>query len=170
MKRRHLLLVALSLIISICMCFCMTACNCGGNDDETPTALTTPVVTIDDSGVASWEAVEYASGYVYKINDGNEVETAELSKKLSAGQTIAVKAIGDGESYTDSAWSEAKTYTAKTPDHEHNWSTTYVNDGASGHHQTCDGCDELKSEPQTLGEDGRTCTTVCDTHLRAHET
>lgn len=113
MKRRHLLLVALSLIITICMCFGLAACD-GCNDTE-PTALTTPVVTIETDGTAKWNAVEHASGYAYKISDGEEKTTQDLSVKLTDGQSIVVKAVGDGENFTDSAYSEAKTYTATAP-------------------------------------------------------
>ena len=96
MKRRHLLLVALSLIISICMCFCLAACD-SCNDEpapEAPVALAVPVVTIDEDGVAKWDAVEHASGYAYKISDGEEQTTDKTSVTLTDGQTIEVKALG----------------------------------------------------------------------------
>lgn len=97
------------------MCFSLAACDSCDKEDETPTALTTPTVTIDDKGVASWEAVENASKYAYKINDGTEVETSELSRQLSDGEKIAVKAVGDGKHYSDSSWSEVKTYKKPAP-------------------------------------------------------
>lgn len=111
MKRRHLLLMALSLIISICMCFAFAGCD-SCNDDKAPAKLLTPVVTIDDKGVASWLEVENASGYAYVIGDGEETATDNLSVNLADGQSIKVKAKGDGKNYTDSDFSEVKTYTA----------------------------------------------------------
>ena len=111
MKRRHLLLMALSLIISICMCFAFAGCD-SCNDDKAPAKLLTPVVTIDDKGVASWLEVENASGYAYVIGDGEETATNNLSVNLADGQSIKVKAKGDGKNYTDSDFSEVKTYTA----------------------------------------------------------
>ena len=86
MKRRHLLLMALSLIISICMCFAFAGCD-SCNDDKAPAKLLTPVVTIDDKGVASWLEVENASGYAYVIGDGEETATNNLSVNLADGQS-----------------------------------------------------------------------------------
>lgn len=103
--------MALSLIISICMCFAFAGCD-SCNDDKAPAKLSTPVVTIDDKGVASWLEVENASGYAYVIGDGEETATNNLSVNLADGQSIKVKAKGDGKNYTDSDFSEVKTYTA----------------------------------------------------------
>lgn len=112
MKRRHLLLAALSLICTLCMCFCLAACDsCNGE----PVVLATPVVTVGDDGIASWDAVENASGYAYKIGDGKEESTDRTSVLLQNGQSIAVKAVGDGKNFADSGYSEAKTYTKPTP-------------------------------------------------------
>ena len=102
--------MALSLIISICMCFAFAGCD-SCNDDKAPAKLSTPVVTIDDKGVASWLEVENASGYAYVIGDGEETATNNLSVNLADGQSIKVKAKGDGKNYTDSDFSEVKTYT-----------------------------------------------------------
>lgn len=109
MKRRHLLLVALSLILSICMCFCLAACD-SCNDETEPVQLATPVVTVDADGVARWSAIENASGYAYKISNGKEQTTSKTSVTLTDGQSIAVKAVGDGVNFTDSGYSESKTY------------------------------------------------------------
>ncbi len=103
--------MALSLIISICMCFAFAGCD-SCNDDKAPAKLLTPVVTIDDKGVASWLEVENASGYAYVIGDSEETATDNLSVNLADGQSIKVKAKGDGKNYTDSDFSEVKTYTA----------------------------------------------------------
>lgn len=111
MKRRHLLLMALSLILTICMCFAFAGCD-SCSDDEAPAKLSTPVVTIDDNGVATWLEVENASGYAYVIDDKPEVSTTQLSVNLADGQSVKVKAKGDGANYSDSDFSEIKTYNA----------------------------------------------------------
>lgn len=84
-------------------------------DDPKPTKLSTPVVSISQTGLASWGAVSGAQGYVYKINGGIEVTIATTSIQLSSGQSIVVKAVGDGVNYVDSDYSVSKTYTSTTP-------------------------------------------------------
>ncbi len=74
--------------------------------------LATPNVGISVSGVASWSAINGASGYKYKLNNGAEQATNTLTVQLTAGQSISVKAVGDGSLHTDSDWSSAKTYTS----------------------------------------------------------
>ncbi len=80
-----------------------------------PVKLGTPVVTVSETGLASWSAVANASGYVYKINGGAETPTTALSLQLANGQSITVKAVGDGTNYTDGDWSNSVTYTENTP-------------------------------------------------------
>ncbi|MBE6546478.1 MAG: hypothetical protein E7668_03420 [Ruminococcaceae bacterium] len=79
------------------------------------TKLSTPAVTISGEGLASWKAVANASSYVYKIDGGAEAATTETSVQLSDGQSISVKAVGDGTNYTDSEYSDSQTYTAGAP-------------------------------------------------------
>ena len=76
-----------------------------------PTKLNTPIVSLSQSGMASWQMINNAVSYVYKIDGGNEVEISTASVQLINGQSISVKAIGDGENYTDSDWSTSVTYT-----------------------------------------------------------
>ena len=75
------------------------------------TKLGTPTVTISGSGLASWNAVPNANGYVYKINNGNETSISVTQIQLTDGQSITVKAVGDGINYLDSDFSTSKTYT-----------------------------------------------------------
>ena len=79
----------------------------------TATTLATPVVSLDGN-VASWAAVANATAYVYKINGGDEQTTSELSVTLEDGQTIIVKAVGNGETLLDSSFSVSVTYTEQT--------------------------------------------------------
>lgn len=77
----------------------------------TPTTLATPVVSISAAGVATWPEDTNASGYKYKIDDGEETNApANRSVTLTANQTIKVMAIGDGTTYNNSAWSTVKTF------------------------------------------------------------
>ncbi|MDE7406532.1 MAG: hypothetical protein K2M89_06645 [Clostridiales bacterium] len=118
MKKLRLRFVVLSLIISICACFCLAACNDdndGKKDDGSKpsvTALTAPTVAIDDNGKATWDEVANAVGYAYKIDDGAEQTVESREVQLENGQSVAVKAKGDGLNYTDSEWSKTVTYTA----------------------------------------------------------
>ena len=86
--------------------------NQGGGSVAQPTKLGTPVVTVSSDGLASWTAVSGATGYKYKINDGAETSVGGTSVQLSDGQSISVKAVGDGTDYSDSDYSTPKTYTA----------------------------------------------------------
>ena len=67
--------------------------------------LTTPSVVVNNSGLASWVAIENASGYAYKINGGTEVKITGTSVQLRFDDTIIVKALGNGENYLDSDYS-----------------------------------------------------------------
>ena len=86
-----------------------------GTPTSQPTKLGIPTVTISSTGLASWTAVANASSYVYKINGGAETPTTATSVQLTDGQSIVVKAVGDGTNYTDSDYSATQTYTAGTP-------------------------------------------------------
>lgn len=70
----------------------------------------TPIVSINQNGVASWQMVTHASGYAYKINGGEERETTKTLLQLNEGESIEVKVKGDGETFMDSAFSEKKTF------------------------------------------------------------
>lgn len=72
--------------------------------------LDTPVVSISNDGVASWEPIAHATGYAYKVNAGTISYTSNLSVLLSNNDTIIVMAIGDNETYASSSWSNSVTY------------------------------------------------------------
>lgn len=69
--------------------------------------LDTPVVTVSTTGLASWNAVENAAGYIYKINDGDERVTYKTKIMLKLGESIVVKAWGNGGDYSDSDYSSS---------------------------------------------------------------
>lgn len=93
-----------------------------GSETDALTKLSTPVVTISDTGLASWGAVTNATKYAYSINGANAIETTELSVQLTNGQNIKVKALGDNVTYSNSDYSVVVTYTAseepEIPDYE----------------------------------------------------
>ncbi|MBE6668188.1 MAG: hypothetical protein E7607_07770 [Ruminococcaceae bacterium] len=82
-----------------------------GTPTPQPTKLGAPIVTISSTGLASWTAVANASSYVYKINGGAGTPITATSVQLTDGQSIVVKAVGDGTNYTDGDYSASKTYT-----------------------------------------------------------
>ena len=73
------------------------------------TQLTAPTVSIT-SNKGSWATVEHATGYEYKIDEGavRYTATALSDVALTSGQTLYVRALGDGVAYLDSAWGSKK--------------------------------------------------------------
>ncbi len=78
----------------------------------TAPSLNAPYVSLNGN-VASWTAVSGATGYTYKIDNGAEQNTLEMSVQLTNGQSIIVKAVGDGVTTLDSNWSNTITYIAE---------------------------------------------------------
>ena len=116
---KKLLCLILALVLTLPLCFAACVENVppdDGDDDSGPVKLATPVVTIDGDGMASWQAVENAVRYAYKINDGAEKRTAATGFQLADGDSISVKAVGDGVNYSDSDFSAVKTFTYKSID------------------------------------------------------
>ncbi|MBE7078858.1 MAG: hypothetical protein E7380_03225 [Clostridiales bacterium] len=114
--RKRLLTLLLSACMTLLGLLGLAAC---GEETQTPTQtqtelqkLSAPVVTLD-ADVASWAADEKADKFEISL-DGNlsYVENTITSKKLSDGQTLKVRAVGDGTNYTTSDWSNSVTYTA----------------------------------------------------------
>lgn len=86
-----------------------------GEDPETlvpdyvaPPSLPTPIVSISDTGLATWDIIENAIAYEVDVN-GTET-TKNTYYQLSNGESIRVRAIGDGVEYSDSEWSETKSF------------------------------------------------------------
>lgn len=75
-----------------------------------PTKLGTPQVNISATGVATWDAVANAQYYYYVVSGETETKTTVRSITLSENQTIKVKAGSDSADYTDSDYSQTKTY------------------------------------------------------------
>lgn len=113
MKKRSLsfLLIMCTLVLGV-MSF--TACN-GEPTSATPPKLSAPVITLTEN-IASWAADANADRFEISL-DGNlsYVENTVTSKTLTNGQTLKVRAVGDGTSYSTSDWSNSVTYITGTP-------------------------------------------------------
>ena len=77
-----------------------------------PARLSTPIITISENGFASWEEVANAKSYIYKINSGEEISTTALDIQLTDGQSITVKAVSNGSSYTNSLYATSTIFIA----------------------------------------------------------
>ncbi len=99
-----------SLIICLAFIFVLTLVSC---IQVTPAVdLAIPEVTVSESGLASWAAVENAKGYKYIIDSEAEQLTTSTSVQLEDGQEIKVKAVGNGSEFNDSKYSAAVKYVA----------------------------------------------------------
>ncbi len=72
--------------------------------------LDAPIVTVDGDGIATWNAIENAQYYVYVVNDGIETKITERTFQLADNQSFKVKACSDSDEYSDSDYSQLKTY------------------------------------------------------------
>lgn len=120
--------ISIILILVLCFSFVsiLTACNNtpvtpppddGGNDDPPKLkALAKPFVSVDENGIASWNTVQNAVKYIYKINNGTEMTTKTTAVQLNENDTICVKAVGDGKTYGESVYSAVATYIKTTVD------------------------------------------------------
>lgn len=121
MKNRKLLIVVLAAICALFLCTGLAACD---GDEEKPVdggetyTLDAPQIGLDGS-VIGWEEVENATGYeVFESADGGEY--VSKGAVTAASYTIEVfdhalykykvKAVGDGESYLDSGFSNEVEY------------------------------------------------------------
>ena len=109
----------ISLLLAVCMLVCFssvfTACL---EEPKVAEKLSAPVVTLDGN-TASWEADPNADKFEISL-DGvlSYVENTFASKDLTDGQTLKVRAVGDGVNYSTSDWSNLVTYTANVGDEE----------------------------------------------------
>ncbi len=104
-----------SVLALLLLLVCVLAFSaCDGDEppanSEAPQKLTAPVVTLDGN-LASWTADGNADKFEISL-DGtlSYVENTVTSKALASGQTLKVRAVGDGASYSTSDWSNSVTY------------------------------------------------------------
>ena len=104
-------IIGLLLVISMLLCTVvgMTSCFPESKPGE-PVKLSAPKVTLTDD-IASWESVEGAIGYDLNL-DGSifSYDTSVTSRRLYPGETLLVRAVGDGEKYLTSSWSTLVRY------------------------------------------------------------
>lgn len=97
------------LIIALIITFALTGCEVNDSNQ-----LNTPIVTINDNGVASWNRVRHADQYAYKINNGEVFYTTKRKVAIENGNIISVQAICDDDKYQDSEFSIGKIYLKKS--------------------------------------------------------
>ena len=90
----------------------LAACGETEEPPTTPTKLTAPTVTLTGN-VASWTEDANADKFEISIDGSlSYLENSVTTKKLNDGETLKVRAVGDGTNYTTSDWSNSVTYTA----------------------------------------------------------
>ena len=111
---KKLIVVVLAFMSVVCMAVAVAACG----DNLTP--LSAPVISIDENGVISWEAVDHAEGYY--VNE-NGVKVAEvdsspytITQNVAGNYSYTVVAVGDGVNYSNSPASNAQSYIVASPD------------------------------------------------------
>ncbi len=117
MKKTRLSTIFLLVLTLLCGLFILASCGGSANNPDesvssTPVKLSSPTVVLTDD-TATWGADAAADKFEISIDGSlSYIENSVTSKKLTDGQTLKVRAIGDGVKYLDSAWSNAVTYTA----------------------------------------------------------
>ena len=91
-------------------------------DENRPITLDAPVITINEN-VISWTAVDGATGYIVSVNGtatevGADVLSYTFTETADGDYTITVVAKGNGEWISDSAQSNAITFTIAPPEAE----------------------------------------------------
>lgn len=109
MKRICSRFVLIVVVAFLCVTF-LSACK--NNKQTEAVTLETPVVTLDGD-VAKWSADESADSFEISVNDSlSYIENSVSQYTLTDGQTFKVRAVGNGESYLTSEWSNTVTYNA----------------------------------------------------------
>ena len=154
MKGKKLAKILLLAGVVSCMSFATLACgdnNGGGagggtNVENTPTKLGAVVLFVDDNGLATWEEVENASKYEYTLDGGaTYLETTECAIQLEEGQTIKVRAVGDGVNTRHGNWSETLNFGE---------TGNSGNEGGSGNENENEGGSGNENEGGNENEDG----------------
>lgn len=102
----------------------ITLLSCCGQD---PITLNAPQVTLD-SDTATWTADSNAEKFEISV-DGelSYLENTVTTKKLQNGQTFKIRAVGDGENYLTSAWSNSVTYVDLVKPEDKTYTVTWKN-------------------------------------------
>lgn len=110
-----LIILATVLMLSSCKLKLPNFPTTGSESEEGKLATPQNVSFNEDTNEVSWEGVENATGYLLWVNGNTyEIGAGDLSKKIvlfEEKNEFKVKAIGDGEEFTDSNWSLSLVYT-----------------------------------------------------------
>ena len=115
--------VFLSLLVL--MMVLVSAIACAKTDDKTPdqgnqkqpeqNTLSTPVISISETGKVTWQPIEHATRYEIFINDNKVAVTVKTEFQITyeelGAYKVAIKAIDMSKKYKDSELSKAVTYT-----------------------------------------------------------
>lgn len=148
--KKKLWIVVLSLMMLLALVFGVADCK----KKKTVPQISTPVVSISEDGLAKWKVIINASGYVYKLDDGKEIEVQATVVRLMNGQTITVKALAI-YGYADSEYSTPQTYTAGldiTCEHSYgepawSWTENDADEYSANAFFTCANCGYKQSMP-----------------------
>ena len=120
----------ISLILSLTACVCLfAACRKTVGEKELPPPINIRV----EEETLLWNKTENAVGYLVDIDGRREYEaesnSLDIFVLLSEPDTyeIRIKAVGDGETYLDSSWSQPMEYTSKP---SQNWVLRPIENGA----------------------------------------
>ena len=107
MKRKLLTVVLIICVLSVTLVGLVGCDNFGE-----PEKLNTPILFLDGD-IARWDANPKASNFEISIGGSVfKVDNDVTARKLVDGVTIKVRAVGDGEKYLTSEWSNPLTYSA----------------------------------------------------------
>lgn len=110
-----LIILATVLMLSSCKLKLPNLTDTDTGSEEGMLATPQNVSFNEDTNEVSWEGVENATGYLLWVNGNTyEIGAGDLSKKIvlfEEKNEFKVKAIGDGEEFTDSNWSLSLVYT-----------------------------------------------------------
>lgn len=110
-----LIILATVLMLSSCKLKLPNLTDTDSGSEEGMLATPQNVSFNEDTNEVSWEGVENATGYLLWVNGNTyEIGAGDLSKKIvlfEEKNEFKVKAVGDGEEFTDSNWSLSLVYT-----------------------------------------------------------
>ena len=140
MKKRML-----SFILLLCLSS-LTILGLTGCGDNGPQKLEAPVIVLNDD-TATWDENLDASKFEISL-DGklSYVENTYTSEKLTDGQSLKVRAVGDGVKFETSDWSNIVTYTAS---HTHDFTGVWKSDGTHHWHECS--CGEVETKVEHTG-------------------
>ena len=122
--RRILLRLLMTLFIIMTCVLVITSCDM---EDKKQVQLITPEVTLNGDTV-TWSTNTSAVKFEISVNRiRSYVEGDVTSMTLSRGQSFKIRAIGDGEHYSNSEWSDVVIYMTSKPSADITYTVTWKN-------------------------------------------